>query len=101
MGLAGAAGSIVTLVTYLGYLFNPADIVLMSPLVHLFVFIDSVLGGKDPRTAGTRLAPTFGLDVSGYGFSPIWLRTGLALLALHQNMSLDTSAFVSGYGFSH
>jgi hypothetical protein len=49
MGLAGAAGSIVTLVTYLGYLFNPVDVVLMSPLVHLFVFIDSALGGKDPK----------------------------------------------------
>jgi hypothetical protein len=39
----------VTLVTNLGYLFNPVRVVVMSPLVHLFVFIDSALGRKDPK----------------------------------------------------
>jgi hypothetical protein len=60
----------VTLVMYSEYLFNPVDVVLRSPPVHLFVFIDSALGRKDPKNRWnpSRMS-TLGLDVSGYGFS--------------------------------
>jgi len=64
----------VTLVTYSGYLFNPVDVVLMSPMVHLFVFIDSALRGKDPKNHwNPRLVPTLGF-ASGYGVSHTRLR---------------------------